>query len=120
MKFGALLRTSAREMPELQGLFNCYKQLKKRLKRLPEKTAQVGSITPDLQGSRALVAHERAFVALLVSDIQAFNESYVEKEEQSVIRLSLLEERLSHAEQESQKASLYKVSPAINPCNLAP
>lgn len=104
MKFGALLRTSAEEMPELQGLFNCYKQLKKRLKRLPEKTAPREAIE---SGTTAIAAHERAFVALLVSDIQAFNETYVEKEEQSVIRLSLLEERL--ANRETDKGTLYKV-----------
>lgn len=32
MKFGALLRTSAGEVPELQELFSAYKQLKKYLK----------------------------------------------------------------------------------------
>ena len=32
MKFGALLRTSAGEVPELQELFTAYKQLKKHLK----------------------------------------------------------------------------------------
>ena len=67
-----------------------------------------------MAGSTAVVAHERAFVALLVSDIQAFNESYVEKEEQSVIKLSLLEERLLQAHQEDQRASLYKVSLSCN------
>ena len=35
MKFGALLRTSAEETPELAGLFVAYKQLKKKLKALP-------------------------------------------------------------------------------------
>ena len=37
MKFGALLRGSAEGTPELQSLFQCYKHLKKRLKRLPER-----------------------------------------------------------------------------------
>ena len=37
MKFGALLRDSAEGTPELQSLFQCYKHLKKRLKRLPER-----------------------------------------------------------------------------------
>jgi hypothetical protein len=32
MKFGALLRTSAGEVPELQELFTAYKELKKHLK----------------------------------------------------------------------------------------
>ena len=32
MKFGALLRTSAGEIPEVQELFTAYKQLKKHVK----------------------------------------------------------------------------------------
>ena len=37
MKFGALLRTSAGEVPELQELFTAYKQLKKHLKVTGER-----------------------------------------------------------------------------------
>lgn len=109
MKFGALLRSSAQVMPELQGLFNCYKQLKKRLKRLPEKGEQAVSAESLLQGSSAVKAHERAFVALLVSDIQAFNETFVEREEQSVIKLSLIEQRNNPDLKANEIAALYKV-----------
>ena len=96
-------------MPELQGLFNCYKQLKKRLKRLPERREQAAAAESALQGSNATRAHERAFVALLVSDIQAFNETFVEREEQSVIALSLIEERKTASPRPNEVASLYKV-----------
>lgn len=109
MKFGALLRSSAQVMPELQGLFNCYKQLKKRLKRLPEKGVQAVPADNLLQGSSAVKAHERAFVALLVSDIQAFNETFVEREEQSVIKLSLIEQRNTPNLGPNELAALYKV-----------
>lgn len=109
MKFGALLRSSAQVMPELQGLFNCYKQLKKRLKRLPERTGQPAAADGFLHGSSAVKAHERAFVALLVSDIQAFNETFVEREEQSVIKLSLIEQRNTPNLKASEIAALYKV-----------
>ena len=111
MKFGALLRSSAQEMPELQGLFNCYKQLKKRLKRLPERGESSAPAQNLLQGSNAVKAHERAFVALLVSDIQAFNETFVEREEQSVIKLSLIEQRTCKDSRPKDIASLYKVVP---------
>ena len=121
MKFGALLRSSAEVMPELQGLFNCYKQLKKRLKRLPERGGQAAAADPLLQGSSAVKAHERAFVALLVSDIQAFNETFVEREEQSVIKLSLIEQRNSANLGPNEIAALYKVEPALQehwtPCS---
>ena len=109
MKFGALLRESAQVMPELQGLFNCYKQLKKRLKRLPERGGQAAVAESALQGTNATRAHERAFVALLVSDIQAFNETFVEREEQSVITLSIIEERKTASLRPNAIASLYKV-----------
>ena len=110
MKFGALLRSSAQVMPELQGLFNCYKQLKKRLKRLPERSGQPLAVEGLSNGSSAVKAHERAFVALLVSDIQAFNETFVEREEQSVIKLSLIEQRNAPNLRASEIAALYKVS----------
>ncbi len=109
MKFGALLRSSAQVMPELQSLFNCYKQLKKRLKRLPERSGQPVAADGFLHGSSAVKAHERAFVALLVSDIQAFNETFVEREEQSVIKLSLIEQRNAPDLRASEIAALYKV-----------
>jgi len=109
MKFGALLRNSAQVMPELQALFNCYKQLKKRLKRLPERGDHPAVVESALQGNNAMRAHERAFVALLVSDIQAFNETFVEREEQSVIKLSLIEERNHAFLRPNEVASLYKV-----------
>lgn len=109
MKFGALLRSSAQVMPELQGLFNCYKQLKKRLKRLPEKGGQEIPLDGRIQGNSAVRAHERAFVALLVSDIQAFNETFVEREEQSVIKLSLIEQRNKADLRPDELAALYKV-----------
>lgn len=111
MKFGALLRSSAQVMPELQGLFNCYKQLKKRLKRLPERGEAPVAAESLLRGSNAVKAHERAFVALLVSDIQAFNETFVEREEQSVIKLSLIEQRQSADLRPREIAALYKVLP---------
>lgn len=108
MKFGALLRNSSREVPELQGLFDCYKQLKKRLKRLPGRDDQAAAPGPEV------LEHERAFVALLVADIQAFNDTFVEREEQSVIQLSLLEERATTAREPEEIAAVYKVRPQIS------
>eukprot|EP00193_Tetraselmis_chui_P008208 CAMPEP_0177765608 /NCGR_PEP_ID=MMETSP0491_2-20121128/8082_1 /TAXON_ID=63592 /ORGANISM="Tetraselmis chuii, Strain PLY429" /LENGTH=138 /DNA_ID=CAMNT_0019281967 /DNA_START=615 /DNA_END=1031 /DNA_ORIENTATION=+ len=34
MKFGRLLRDASAELPEMESLFSCYKQLKKQLKRI--------------------------------------------------------------------------------------
>lgn len=79
MKFGALLRNSAAELPELHQLFVSYKQLKKRLKRLPERQELVrqrervaGGELPDVD-VRELRQQEEAFVQVLDQDVQQFN-----------------------------------------------
>ena len=106
MKFGALLRSSAMEVPELRGLFVCYKQLKKRLKRLPVREPRSSAAVAN---TSTVEANERAFVALLIADIQAFNETFVEREEQSVIQLSLIEDRAAAAQEAEEVATVYKV-----------
>lgn len=79
MKFGALLRNSAAELPELHQLFVSYKQLKKRLKRLPERQELVrqrarvaGGELPDVD-VRDVRQQEEAFVQVLDQDVQQFN-----------------------------------------------
>ena len=79
MKFGALLRNSAAELPELHQLFVSYKQLKKRLKRLPERQELVrqrvrvaGGELPEVD-VREVHEQEEAFVQRLDEDVQQFN-----------------------------------------------
>ena len=79
MKFGALLRNSAAELPELHQLFVSYKQLKKRLKRLPERQELVrqrvrvaGGELPEVD-VREVRQQEEAFVQVLDQDVQNFN-----------------------------------------------
>lgn len=79
MKFGALLRNSAEELPELHQLFVSYKQLKKRLKRLPEREELVrqrvriaGGELPQVD-VREVREQEDAFVQRLDEDVQHFN-----------------------------------------------
>lgn len=79
MKFGALLRNSAAELPELHQLFVSYKQLKKRLKRLPERQELVrqrvrvaGGELPEVD-VREVRQQEEAFVQILDQDVQNFN-----------------------------------------------
>ena len=95
MKFGALLRDSVNETPELQNLYSCYKLLKKRLKRLPDRNnAEVGG-----QNDLAEIAdRQRSFVTTLNEDVQQFNELFIEKEEESVIRLRGLEDEAQDAQ----------------------
>ena len=92
MKFGTLLRNSANETPELQNLYSCYKLLKKRLKRLPDRhSAGVGD-------QADLADRQHGFVMTLNEDVQQFNELFIEKEEESVIRLRSLEDEAKDAE----------------------
>ena len=97
MKFGALLRESANETPELQNLYSCYKLLKKRLKRLPDRhNVEVGADDP---AERAAIAErQHSFVMILNEDVQQFNELFIEKEEESVIRLRSLEDAAEGAQ----------------------
>ena len=91
MKFGALLRESANETPELQNLYSCYKLLKKRLKRLPDRhNVEVGADDPVERA--AIAERQQGFVMTLNEDVQQFNELFIEKEEESVIRLRTLED----------------------------
>ncbi|BDA45014.1 probable SPX domain-containing protein 1 at N-terminal half [Coccomyxa sp. Obi] len=96
MKFGTLLRNSAAETPELQSLFVCYKHLKKRLKRLPERHAEdQGNNQEDV--SDEMAQRQRNFVLTLNEDVQQFNELFMEKEEDSVIQLRTLEDAAKEA-----------------------
>ena len=100
MKFGTLLRESANETPELQNLYSCYKLLKKRLKRLPDRhNLEVGPDDPEL------AARQQSFVVTLNEDVQQFNELFIEKEEESVIRLRSLEDAAKDAEHNMEATS---------------
>ena len=97
MKFGALLRESANETPELQNLYSCYKHLKKRLKRLPDRhNVDVGLGDP--AELAAIAERQRGFVMTLNEDVQQFNELFIGKEEESVIRLRSLEDAAEGAQ----------------------
>lgn len=114
MKFGALLRNSAAELPELHQLFVSYKQLKKRLKRLPERQELVrqrvrvaGGELPEVD-VREVRQQEEAFVHVLDQDVQNFNSLFLDKEEDNVIRLSSLEDDAAAAETPEQVHAVYK------------
>ncbi|KAK9805133.1 hypothetical protein WJX72_001405 [[Myrmecia] bisecta] len=100
MKFGNLLRDSAEGLPEVQALFASYKVLKKRLKRLPERSqpqdaqqasednSSGGQPPADAAGDQG----EEQFVQTLLQDVANFNDVFIEKEEDAVIVLRTLEE----------------------------
>lgn len=98
MKFGALLRTSAAETPELQSLFLRYKHLKKRLKRLPERqSSDQANLREEGVTEDQIAQRQRNFVMTLNEDVSQFNELFMEKEEDAVILLRSLEDTAEQA-----------------------
>lgn len=115
MKFGVLLRTSAADVPELEALYACYKVLKKRLKQLPER-GRPGAPGPDAapapghelgpDGAASAAEREAAFVETLIEDVATFNDLFMEREEEHVIRLRSLEDAAAAAHTAEQAQAL--------------
>ncbi|KAK6129269.1 hypothetical protein DH2020_036978 [Rehmannia glutinosa] len=96
MKFGKEFRIHLEKtLPEWRDKFLCYKLLKKLLKRYPASVAV--NLPPDVHAAAPLPALQEWFVAILYEELEKFNDFYVEKEEDFIIRFSLLFlERLDH------------------------
>ena len=116
MKFGNLLRTSGEDIPELQNLFVCYKQLKKKLKRLPARPQPPGNKSLD----QAMTTEERSFVQTLNADVLHFNDLFIEKEEESVIKLGSLEEQAATASTCEEISEVQRTACADVTCRLRP
>lgn len=71
MKFARLLRTTAESLPELQILFQDYKQLKKELKKLPSKDSDGAA---DEREAQQAAEDEAQFVHTLSERIQLLND----------------------------------------------
>lgn len=115
MKFGKEFRTHLEEtLPEWRDKFLCYKPLKKLLKYYPHPppssaddsphidSRQVFADTTNLSPSAAADDDDDAarpaedlqgsFVRILNEELEKFNDFYVDKEEDFVIRLQVLSE----------------------------
>ncbi|XP_021911863.1 SPX domain-containing protein 4 [Carica papaya] len=126
MKFGKEFRTHLEEtLPEWRDKFLCYKLLKKLLKNLPTATINVRSLPPHpsfppiqpedavhshrdpgIAGSRPSVDLQDWFVRILNEELEKFNDFYVDKEEEFVIRLQELKEKIERAKEKSGRASI--------------
>lgn len=101
MKFGHLLQSAAREMPELKGVWLLYKQLKKQIKKL---TVQ-GHIPGDM---REPFFPEAEFVECLESHVQQLNDVFVEREEELVIKLERLQFEVGRAHTQDDRISVFR------------
>lgn len=68
----------------------------------------------------ALTENESAFVCTLNADVQLFNETYLEREEDSIIRLRSLEDEGDDAQSPSDLKSVYRCPTPLwaNPLEL--
>ncbi|KAL3378704.1 hypothetical protein AABB24_004566 [Solanum stoloniferum] len=94
MKFGKEFTTHLEEtLPEWRDKYLCYKPLKKLLKNLPP-TDGGDNPPPHLQDW---------FVRILNEELDKFNDFYVDKEEEFIIRLQELKERIERVKEKSGK-----------------
>jgi hypothetical protein len=121
MKFGKLLKETTEGMPEMEDLFLRYKELKKHLKAMkkaqPEIQAVAAAHDEELEETSTsgnqehglesrLSVEEMAFVNTLNEDLQRFNRFFIDKEEDSVIKLQALSDRIKAATQPDELQSL--------------
>ncbi|ESQ41510.1 hypothetical protein EUTSA_v10014185mg [Eutrema salsugineum] len=125
MKFGKEFRTHLEEtLPEWRDKFLCYKPLKKLLKYYPYSSSDLGSAIPDQIDSRPVFADttntssvaddvvlpgvrptedlQGSFVRILNEELDKFNDFYVDKEEDFVIRLQELKERIEKIKEKNE------------------
>lgn len=104
MKFGKEFRTHLEEtLPEWRDKFLCYKPLKKLLKTIPTaadslppphdfRLLEGSADVDDVHGhheNRPLMDLQEWFVRILNEELEKFNDFYVDKEEEFVIRLQV-------------------------------
>lgn len=96
MKFGKEFKTHLEEtLPGWRDKFLCYKYLKKLLKNFPSITDDFhqqppdNEADPDNNGNRALEDLQNWFVRILNEELEKFNDFYVDKEEEFVIRFQV-------------------------------
>ncbi|KAK4481188.1 hypothetical protein RD792_012069 [Penstemon davidsonii] len=100
MKFGKSLNNQIEEtLPEWRDKFLSYKELKKRLKLIDPS-----GVEPRAQKRRrldgegvAMTEAEVDFVKLLEDELEKFNSFFVEKEEEYIIRLKEVQDRVARA-----------------------
>ncbi|XP_022946210.1 SPX domain-containing protein 1-like [Cucurbita moschata] len=101
MKFGKSLSNQIEEtLPEWRDKFLSYKELKKRLKLVepkggdrPSKRLRIEDGEKDDSSS----SEEMIFIKLLEDELEKFNSFFVEKEEEYIIRLKELQDRVGKA-----------------------
>ncbi|KAI4380447.1 hypothetical protein MLD38_006638 [Melastoma candidum] len=124
MKFGKSLSNQIEEtLPEWRDKFLSYKDLKKRLKLIEPKVAGDGERSlkrkrpegcggevgdPAVGKGGGMTNEEMEFIRLLVEEMDKFNTFFVEQEEEYIIRLKELQDRLAMAKDSTEIINIRK------------
>ncbi|PHT29574.1 SPX domain-containing protein 4 [Capsicum baccatum] len=105
MKFGKEFTTHLEEtLPEWRDKYLCYKPLKKLLKHLPSTADNNLPDGGDNPPPPPPPPHlQDWFVRILNEELDKFNDFYVDKEEEFIIRLQELKERIERVKEKSGK-----------------
>ncbi|KAJ4883522.1 SPX domain-containing protein 1 [Raphanus sativus] len=102
MKFGKSLSNQIEQtLPEWRDKFLSYKDLKKRLKLIASKSGDrpAKRLRLDSSSGGEMSKEEMSFVQLLEDELEKFNNFFVEKEEEYIIRLKELRDRIIKAKE---------------------
>ncbi|PSS35133.1 SPX domain-containing protein [Actinidia chinensis var. chinensis] len=107
MKFGKEFRTHLEEtLPEWRDKFLCYKLLKKLLKHVPTAAADdddaSSAVDRSLPPIPSLADLRDWFVRIIGEELEKFNNFFVDKEEEFVIRLQELKERIEWVKEKNK------------------
>ncbi|KAF3544427.1 hypothetical protein DY000_02000874 [Brassica cretica] len=105
MKFGKSLSNQIEQtLPEWRDKFLSYKDLKKRLKLIDSKSVDrpVKRLRLD-ENSVGMSKEEISFIQLLEDELEKFNNFFVEKEEEYIIRLKELRDRIGKAKDSKEE-----------------
>ncbi|CAH8370669.1 unnamed protein product [Eruca vesicaria subsp. sativa] len=105
MKFGKSLSNQIEQtLPEWRDKFLSYKDLKKRLKLIDSKSGDRPSKRLRLDDSSVGMSKEEiSFIQLLEDELEKFNNFFVEKEEEYIIRLKELRDRIVKCKDSKEK-----------------
>ncbi|XP_059432227.1 SPX domain-containing protein 2-like [Corylus avellana] len=107
MKFGKSLSNQIDEtLPEWRDKFLSYKELKKKLKLLEPKGGERPSKrlrAEPVDGKEGMSEEEIDFIRLLENELEKFNTFFVEKEEEYIIRLKELQDRVAKAKDSNEE-----------------
>ncbi|KAL3330145.1 hypothetical protein AABB24_034150 [Solanum stoloniferum] len=107
MKFWKILKSHIEEtLPEWQDKFLCYKDLKKELKLIyPQDVAGDRPIKRQRLNNDEVTKEVNDFVKLLEEEIDKFNSFFVEKEEDYIIHLKVLKERVAERRKSNEEVN---------------